>query len=347
MQKHLGVVTLFLLCGAFLPQFTMDESRRAAGARSGAADTRTSVFPSAAALTGALTATNVLSGTILPATYLPIARADKSVQPPVPSFSHIFIILLENKEYDDMIGNPSAPYFNSLAQQYGVAANSYGVTHPSLPNYIALTSGDTYSITTNCDDCFLDVPNIADQIESAGKTWKAYMGAMPQPCFVGNKGSLYAQKHNPFIYYDNIRTNPARCGRIVPFTEFATDLQNEALANYTWITPNMCDSQHDCSVAKGDVWLQTWVPQILASLAWQQDGVLFITYDEGSTDAGCCGGSAGGRIPTLVISPLGKPAFQSNIAYDHYSLLLTIERAWNMPPLGKAANAAAMSDFFR
>jgi hypothetical protein len=278
--------------------------------------------------------------------YVPIARSLAILQP-VPSFSHVFVIILENKEYDKVIGNPAAaPYFNSLAKQYGLATNYYGVTHPSLPNYIALTAGDTYTITTNCEKCFLDVPNIADQIERTGRIWKAYIEAMPQACFVGSKRPLYAQKHNPFIYYDDIRNNPVRCRRIVPFTDFALDLQNKTLPHYSWITPDMCNSEHDCSVAKGDAWLQTWVPRILASPAWQQGGALFITYDEGSTSQGCCAGSVGGRIATLVISPLGKPAFQSAAAHDHYSLLRTIEEAWDMPPLGKAAGARTLGDFF-
>src|SRR6476661_11270806 len=142
----------------------------------------------------------------------------------VPAFSHIFEIVMENHETTSIIGSSSAPYINSLAQQYGVATNYYGILHPSLPNYLALTGGDTFGISSNCTDCFVNAPNLVDQLEARGKSWKAYMEDMPSPCFVGDALPLYKQKHNPFIYYDNVRNNPARCNQIVPFTQFAADV---------------------------------------------------------------------------------------------------------------------------
>jgi acid phosphatase len=261
--------------------------------------------------------------------------------PPLPNFSHVFIIVMENHEYGSIIGNASAPYLNSLAQQYSLATNYDGVSHPSLPNYLALTGGDTFGIRSDCTTCFVNQPNIVDRLEAAGKSWKAYMESMPSPCFVGDSGSLYRQKHNPFIYFDDIRTNAARCNKIVPYSQFATDLAANRLPNYVWITPNMCHDMHDCSVSTGDAWLKTEVPTILASAAWKQNGVLFITFDEGSSSTG-----GGGHIPTLVISPLGRPSYQSNIAYNHYALLRTVMAAWGLAPLANDATAAPMSDFF-
>jgi phosphatidylinositol-3-phosphatase len=269
----------------------------------------------------------------------------------IPAFSHVFIIVMENEAYEQIIGNTtSAPYINSLAQNYGVALNYYGIDHPSLPNYIALAAGDTFTITNNCTSCFIDRSNITDQLEAAGKSWKAYMESMPSPCFVGDSGHLYRQKHNPFIYFDNIRNNLARCNNIVPFSQFDIDLQANALPDYVWITPNMCNDIHDCSLSTGDAWLQTWVAKILNSPAWQQSGVLFLTFDESrSADTtGCCQYAMGGHILTLVISPLGKPAYQSTVDYDHYSLLRTIEEAWGLPLLNKANCDCSqpMADFF-
>lgn len=266
----------------------------------------------------------------------------------IPAFSHIFTIVLENKEFDTVIGSNQAPYFNQLAQTYGLATQSYGELHPSLPNYIALTSGSTQGITTDCTTCFVDAPNLIDQLDATGHSWKAYMESMPSSCFVGDSGSLYRQKHNPFIYYNNIRTNPTRCNKIVPFGQFATDLQANALSDYVWITPNMCDDMHDCPVTSGDTWLKTWVPEILASPAWQQNGLLLITFDEGSTNAGCCTNAVGGRIATLVISPLDKPSYKSAVSYDQYSLLRTVEDAWGLPLLANAASPHSpnLSDFF-
>lgn len=266
----------------------------------------------------------------------------------VPTFDHIFEIVMENKEYSSIIGSSSAPYINSLAQKYGLATHSYGTTHPSMPNYLSLIAGDTFGITTNCTTCYVNATNLVDQIEGTGKSWKAYMESMPSPCYLGDSGSLYRQKHNPFIYFDDIRKNSTRCQKIVPFSQFSTDLQNNTLPNYIWITPNMCNSMHDCSVSTGDAWLKTWVSKILTSPAWQQNGVLFITFDEGSTSAGCCTYAAGGHIVTLVISPLGKAAFKSSVNYDHYSLLRTIEDAWSLAKLNKAGCSctATMTDFF-
>ncbi len=265
----------------------------------------------------------------------------------VPAFSHIFQIVMENKEYSSIIGSSSAPYTNSLANQYGLATKYYGIRHPSLPNYLAMIGGDTFGITTDCTSCFVSATNLVDQLEPAGKTWKAYMESMPSPCFIGSSGQ-YVQKHNPFIYFDDIRKNTTRCNKIVPFTQFATDLQNNTVPNYAWITPNLCNDTHDCSINTGDNWLKTWVPKILASSAWKQNGVLFITYDEGSSTAGCCTYATGGHIVTLVISPLGKAAYRSTVAYDHYSLLHTIESAWGLSALAKAACSCSqpMSDFF-
>jgi phospholipase C len=184
-----------------------------------------------------------------------------------------------------------------------------------------------------------------DRLEEAGKSWKAYMEDMPSPCFTESSSGKYAQRHNPFIYYDDIRTNPDRCNKIVPFTDFSLDLQTNTLPDYVWITPNLCHDGHDCSIAASDIWLQTLVPQILASDAWKQNGVLFITYDEGSTNDGF-GNTQGGHIATLVISPLSKPGYQSATQYSHYSLLYTIEAAWGLLPLKNDADATVMSDLF-
>src|SRR5262249_31016014 len=142
--------------------------------------------------------------------------------------------------------------------------------------------------------------------------------------------------------------NPLRCNKIVPLTQLDTDLNNNTVPEYTWITPNMCNDMHDCSISTGDNWLKTWAGKILASPAWQQNGVLFITFDEGTTKLGCCTYAAGGQIVTLVISPLTRPGFKSSSAYDHFSLLRTIEEAWGLAPLAKAgcACSASMGEFF-
>jgi len=269
---------------------------------------------------------------------------------PLPAWNHVFVIVLENRSYDQVIGNSQASYLNTLAQQYGRATFSYGIRHPSLPNYLALLGGDTFGVNIDCTNCTVDQPNLIDQLEGAGKSWGAYMESMPSPCFLGDAPPLYRQKHNPFIYFDSIRTNPARCAKIVPFTQFASDMRANTVPNFAWITPNMCHDAHDCRLSATDSWLQTWVPVILQSPAWRDNGVLFVTFDEGdeSDQSGCCRYATGGRMLTLVIAPTGKKGFASEQAYTHYSLLRTIETAWHLPLLGKAACDCTqpMTDFF-
>jgi len=261
----------------------------------------------------------------------------------------VFVIVMENEESTSLIGNASAPYINGLASSYGLATQYYGVSHPSLPNYLAMTAGSTFGITSDCTTCWVGATNLADQIEGSGRSWKAYLEGMPSACFVGD-AYPYMQKHNPWIYYNDIRTNAARCAaHVVPFTQLGTDLASGSVPNYVWITPIMCNDMHDCSIATGDNWLRQQVPAILNSAAYRNGGVLFITWDEGSTNAGCCTNAAGGRVATLVISPLGRTGFQSSVAETHYSLLRTIEDSWNLPRLGGAncACTAAMREYFR
>ncbi len=264
------------------------------------------------------------------------------------TFSHIFTIVLENHDYTSIIGKSDAPYLNSLVSTYGLATQYYAIRHPSLPNYMALTGGSTFGITSDCTTCFQNAPNLADQIEASGRTWKAYMESMPSPCYIGDSpDGLYMQKHDPFLYYDDIRTNHTRCTtHVVPFTQFTTDLSENNLPAYVWITPNMCHDMHDCSVAVGDTWLSQVVPLILQSAAFTRGGLLFITFDEGETNAGCCNDAVGGRVTTLVISPRVKRGFQSTIPETHYSLLRTIEEVWGLPFLGEASKSTAMTEYF-
>ena len=265
----------------------------------------------------------------------------------LPNFSHVFLIVMENEESTGIMGNNAAAYINALATGHGLATQYFAVSHPSLPNYLALTAGSTFGIASDCTGCYVNATNIADQVESSGRSWKGYLESMPSSCYVGD-AYPYMQKHNPFIYYNDVRTNPARCAEhVVPFTQLSTDLVNGTVPNLAWITPNMCNDMHDCSIATGDAWLANVVPGILASSAFQNGGVLFITWDEGESSAGCCGNAAGGQVATLVIAPNGVAGLRSTIAETHYSLLRTVEDAWGLSPLGRAASAVAMREYFR
>jgi len=259
------------------------------------------------------------------------------------------VIVMENQEITDVIGNSTAPYLNGLATSNALGTQVYAVSHPSLPNYLALAAGSTFGINSDCITCYVPASNLADQIEAGGKTWKAYLEGMPSPCFVGDSYP-YMQKHNPWIYFDDIRTNAARCAaRVVPYSQLSSDLANNTVPNFVWITPDMCNDMHDCSIATGDAWLKQQVPAILNSAAYKNGGALFLTWDEGNTYAACCTVATGGRVATIVMSPLGKTGFQSSTQETLYSLLRTIEDAWNLPRLGDAACSctAAMREYFQ
>jgi hypothetical protein len=256
----------------------------------------------------------------------------------VPAFTHVYIVLMENEELSDIIGNPSAPYINGLASQYGVGKAYTAVSHPSLPNYMALTSGGT-QFTNDCSGCVVNVANIADRVEGAGRTWKGYMESMPSPCLTTDSG-LYAQRHNPFVHYANIVNNSARCNaHVVPFTQLTTDLQTGSVPSFAWITPNVCSDMHDCSIATGDQWLSELVPQIMGTPDFGTS-VLFIVWDEGSTNIG-----GGGVVTLVVVSPMVH-AVQSTQAANHYDLLRTITNAFDASPLGLAAGGRALTEYF-
>jgi phosphatidylinositol-3-phosphatase len=266
-------------------------------------------------------------------------------RPGVPAFAHVYVIVLENKEYGSIIGGDQAPYLNSLVAKYGSATSFFGETHPSQPNYLAFFSGSTQGVT---DDGSHDLTgtNLVDQLEAAGKTWLDYQQDYPGGCFAGStkdgsgegigKAGSYARKHNPAISFTDISSNPTRCARIVSLAGF-----DPAAADFELIVPNQCNDMHSCPVSDGDGFLSAFVPRITGSAAFA-DSVLFITWDEGTTNDG-----GGGQIATLVISPLGRPGFTSATRYDHYSLLRTIEDSWGLSCMGQACSAANMAEFFK
>ena len=210
--------------------------------------------------------------------------------PLVPAFEHIVLILFENKEFGSVIGDPDMPVYNRLANEYTLLTQFYAVRHPSLPNYIALIGGDTFGITSDCNDCFVNAPSLPDLIEASGRTWKTYQEDMPQPCYLGNKQN-YAQKHNPFVYFDPIRQDLERCNRsVVPLTDLSTDVQAGTLPNFMFISPNLCNDAHDCSLKVADGWLSNLLDTLLPALeADGQPYLVVLTFDEGQGDGSCCG----------------------------------------------------------
>ena len=256
----------------------------------------------------------------------------------VGSSTHVVWVVMENRSYEQIIGNTtSAPYLNGLAQQYGSATNMQAELHPSLPNYIAMTSGSTQGITDDLPPAShpLDVENIFHQLP--GGASRSLEESMPSSCYQTNS-SPYVVRHNPEAYYTNLGSDCA--GYDVPLGS-APDLS----AAFTFITPNVCHDMHSNScpgstnpILQGDQWLQGFVPQLLATPEYQTGStVVFITWDEGKATTN--------HIPTLVISPTTSHV-QSSTAFTHYSLLRTTEEILGLPLIGGAASAASMrADF--
>jgi phospholipase C len=262
------------------------------------------------------------------------------------TLQHVVIIVEENKPGTEILGNAAAPYLNALSRQYATATRYSSVAHPSLPNYLAMTSGTTAGITTDCNppggSCLVTGPNIAQSLDRSGRTWKMYAESMPGPCQPANT-NLYAVKHNPFLYFPSVTDDAAYCAaHVVPFTRFAADLASSlSLPNYSFISPNLCSDMHDCSVATGDAWLAATVPGILRSPAFtQQRSLLVVTFDEGDSSDNVVACIFAGSAAALHVN--------SSTPYTHYSLLRTIESAWSLAPLtANDANAQPMTGMLR
>ncbi|GAA3773355.1 alkaline phosphatase family protein [Microbacterium kribbense] len=259
--------------------------------------------------------------------------------------SHVVIIVEENKPASSIIGNPSAPYLNALAREFASATDDNAITHPSLPNYLALTGGTTAGITTDCNpegSCLARVPSITTEIERSGRTWKMYAEGMPSPCDAHNSGR-YAVRHNPFLYYPSITDDAPYCAaHNVPLTRLAADLASTAtMPDYAFISPDLCDDMHDCSIATGDRWLSRQVPAILSSPAFASGrSLLVVTFDEGDRTSN--------TVPLIFAGSAAKRGYRSDRGYTHYSLLRTIEREWGLAPLtGNDAAATPMTDLLR
>ena len=288
----------------------------------------------------------------------------------IPLFSNVFVILMENTTLATLetgVNNNKAPNLKAWQGQYATGAAYHGVAHPSLPNYIALTSGDTQGIGCDCgakpnqgtcfpvlDVCFTCSCNqavtghLGDQLEAANKSWHDFGEDMGTPCNFTDSGN-YVARHNPFVYYDNVRTNTTRCNaHVVDYKSF--DPNNPDVFNF--IAPNLVDDMHNPSppdstnIPNGDAWLGKNVPPILSSSAYKNGGLLVIVWDEDDSSGGV-GGTTNDPIGIWVFSPYAKSGgYVAKPTYDHYSLLATFEDGLDLGRIGKAASATPLTDFF-
>lgn len=317
----------------------------------------------------------------------------------VPRYAHIFVIIEENKNYEQILNPAAAPNIAGLAARYGNATHFYSEVHPSEANYVALLGGDTFGI--HDDDGFtckagdadplcggskapgyvdhtVHAPNLGDQLEAAGLTWKGYYENLPAPgslAFIASDpaisdgsrlSALYASKHSGFLNFAGVQADPRRAKKIVGFNQLDRDLASGRLPNFALIVPNQCNEMHgligrkvppacyrpDELIRRGDAEAGELVRRIQATPAWRSSAnfAIVITFDEGAggTRESCCGVTpgassnfGGGHIPTVVITNHGPRGVQDPTPYSHYSLLRTFEEAFRVKGrLGHAADTA-------
>jgi hypothetical protein len=263
----------------------------------------------------------------------------------VTASGHVVVVLEENYGYNSVIGSSTMPYLNSLASQYGLATQYFGNTHPSIGNYFMMTTGQ---IITN-DDSYTatlaaGTDNLVRHLLTAGKTWKSYAESLPSVGYTGGNTSLYLKRHNPFAYLPDVANSSTEKLNLVPFTQFASDLANGQLPNFSFIVPNIMDDAHNGTLQQADAWLKQNIAPLLASPVFQQDGLLIITFDEAETADSSHGG---GHIATVVVGPNVKRGYKSSTFYQHQSLLRTVSEALGLTIFpGAASTAPDMAEFF-
>jgi phosphatidylinositol-3-phosphatase len=260
------------------------------------------------------------------------AASNEVVAAPQRPPAHVMVIVEENRNRGEVIGASNMPYFNSLAVNYGNTTAWNGVSHPSLPNYLALASGSTQGVTEDeCGPSFPGVPTIGSQLSAAGIAWKAYMEELPEPASEVCTFGGYAKKHNPFAYFPE--TNGPN---VVPATQFWTDKSSGRLPAFIFFVPNLTNDGHVGTNEQVDNYLKSLIPQLLASTWYQEGGIIIITWDESNGE---------GRIPTIVLSGKGSGKVLTTVG-NHYGTLATIEDLYGLPLLGNAAGAATLTPLF-
>lgn len=274
---------------------------------------------------------NSHSATAAPAR--PASSAAPSASGQVP---HVLVLLEENRDFGSVIANPQAPFLNGLAQQYGLATNWYGVSHPSLPNYLALVSGSVQGVSGDVTPTAQKLPGqtFVDQLAGRGIGWKAYMEDLPHACDTTDTYSPghYDVNHDPFVYFRTISTSNAQCDRVVPYGQLAADLAGGAAPPFIWVSPNTLHNMHDAGVKEADDWAKDLVTRVQASSWYQSGGTIVITWDEGEPSD---------RIPTIVVSARTPRGARLNTRGDHYGTLRALEELYGLPYLGAAADTSS------
>jgi phosphatidylinositol-3-phosphatase len=251
-----------------------------------------------------------------------------------PRLGRVAVLVLENREYRDVMGVRRTPYLTQLARRYALASRYYALGHPSLPNYLALTAGSTFDVRRDCNGCDFEQPSILTQLDSAGISWKAYFEGLPRTGYLGTRHGWYSKHLNPFVYYESLAGHSADRSRIVPLRQLDRDLGQGRVPRFLWIAPNLCHDSHYCSVTSSDSYAARLVPGVLRALGPR--GVLFVTWDEGTTHAGAHGAAGGGHVPLIAAGPAARRGAVMRTIATHYSLLRTVEAGLGLPALGQA-----------
>src|SRR5579875_933551 len=270
----------------------------------------------------------------------PHGASTPSPPPPAGNTSqaiqHVVLILFENAERSTVLSN--GPFFRHLAYSYESASNYYGVTHPSAPNYLALTDGRPMQSGSDAYHVYNET-NLADLLEAHHLTWGAYLESMPSPCDTHN-AQPYAVKHNPFVYYSDIVNNPARCqAHDQSLDAWNASVASGTVPNFAFIAPNMNDDGHNTSVAYADHWLEGFLSPLLNDSFFQHT-VFFLTWDEGLNSVGFDNRTQGGNVLLEAISPFVPSGSVYSQNANHYSLLTTIEWLLGLPSCGGNDNPA-------
>jgi hypothetical protein len=257
---------------------------------------------------------------------------------PFPHLARVAVIVLENRSYEEVIGSPHAPYLNALARRSALATGYHAITHPSLPNYIALTGGSVFGITRNCGNCDTAGPNIVGQLDKAGISWKAYFEELDSSGTPGSVTQDYNPHYNPFVYYETVRGVPRDRARVVGFDNLRRDLAGGRVARFIWIAPGVHHDGHNSSLRAADRYASQLVPQVLRALG--SNGALYLTWDEGrrSDRRGVRGRPGGGRVALIAAGSAARNQVSTPVVANHYALLRTLEAGFGLRALGNAGD---------
>jgi hypothetical protein len=272
------------------------------------------------------------------AAHHPVRRAAAR---PTPGPGRVVLVIEENHEFGQIIGSPRAPFLNRLAAHGTLLTRYFAVTHPSLPNYVALVAGSPLGIRNDCRLCHRPGRTLVDQLERARISWKAYYQGLPAPCSSVVEAGAYAKKTNPFAHLDDVRASPARCHRVVPLDRLRPDLRQGRLPRFAVIVPDLQHDMHSGPVSRADAFLRRLYRELAASSSWRPGSVLVVTFDEGLSSRGIHG-PGGGRVATIVAGP-GVPRRRDPTRYSHYALLRSIEHRFGLPPIRYAADWSTMT----